>query len=119
MAVRESAGGTRRGRRWSARRNTRRIVSAVPKPQPAATAAIGVVAVLQATPRGLQAHALDVARGRDAGLGAERAGEVARAHVRARCHRLDRVVAGDVLEHRALDLAQRLARAAAARRAWR
>ncbi len=65
--------------------------------------------VLEPRARGLQAHALDVARGRDAGLGAKGAGEVARAHVGARGHRLDGVIAGDVLEHGALDLAQRLA----------
>ena len=66
-----------------------------------------LVAVLQPAPRGLKAHALDVAGGGHAGLGAERTGEVTPAHVGARCHRLDTVIAGDVLEHGALDLAQR------------
>ena len=94
-------------------------VSAVPKPHSAAIAASGSAGVLEPRARGLQAHALDVAGGRHAGLGAEGAREVARAHVRARGHRLDGVLAGDVLEHGALDLAQRLALGAAARRAWR
>jgi cell division septum initiation protein DivIVA len=69
----------------------------------------GLAGVLQAPARGLDAHALDVAGGRDAGLGAEGAGEVARAHVGAGGHGLDGVIAGDVLEHGLLDLAQRLA----------
>src|SRR5947209_8244089 len=41
-----------------------------------------LTALLQTPSCGLQAHALDVARGRDAGLVAEGAREVARAHVR-------------------------------------
>ena len=43
------------------------------------------------------------------GLGAEGAGEVAGAHVGASGHGVDGVIAGDVLEQRPLDLAQRLA----------
>ena len=85
------------------------MVSAVPKPQRGGDGGDRLAGVLEPAARGLEAHALDVARGRDAGLGAEGAGEVARAHVGARGHRLDGVIAGDVLEHGALDLAQRLA----------
>ena len=69
-----------------------------------------LVAVLEPPARGLEPHALDVARRRHAGLGAKGAREVARAHLRSRGHRLDRVLAGDVLDDAALDLAQRLAR---------
>ena len=78
-----------------------------------------LAAVLEPPARGLEPHALDVARRRHAGLGAKGAREVARAHVRSRRHRLDGVLAGDVLDDAALDLAQRLARAAAAPRASR
>ena len=65
--------------------------------------------VLEAPACGLEAHTLDVARGRDTGLGTESAREVARAHVRALGHRVDGVLAADVLDDAALHLAQRLA----------
>src|ERR1035437_222863 len=55
--------------------------------------------LLQLPAGGLQAHALDVAPGRDTRLGAERAGEVPRAHVRASGHGLDGVGLGDALEY--------------------
>ena len=60
--------------------------------------------------RRLQPNPLDVTGGCDAGLGAEGAREVPGAHVRARCHRLDGVVLGDVVGHEAKRFAQRLAR---------
>jgi F0F1-type ATP synthase membrane subunit b/b' len=66
-------------------------------------------AVLEQPAGGLEPHALDPAGGRDAGLGAEGAGEVARAHVCALGHGLDAVIAGDVLDDASLHLAQRLA----------
>ena len=94
----------------SARRNARRIVSGGAEATGRGDRRNRLCGVLQTPARRLQAHLLDVARGRDAGLGAERAGEVARAHVRARGERLDGQVGRGVLDHEALDLAQRLAR---------
>src|SRR5258707_15100027 len=56
-----------------------------------------LVALLQETACRLEADALDVARRGEPRLGAESACEIAHAHVGARGHRLDRVVARDVL----------------------
>ncbi|MEA2201943.1 MAG: cyclohexyl-isocyanide hydratase [Solirubrobacteraceae bacterium] len=69
----------------------------------------GLGAVLESPPRGLEAHPLDVAAGRDPGLGAKGAREVARAHVGARGHRLDGVILRDMLNDESHGLAQRLA----------
>src|SRR5205807_1224711 len=58
---------------------------------------------------GFHAHPLDVTRGCEAGLGAKRAREMPRAHVRASSHRLDGVARADVLDHQALHLTQAIA----------
>ncbi len=65
--------------------------------------------VFEGAPGCLQAQALDVAGGGDAGLRAEAAGEVTRAHVRAVGQRLHGEVKGQVLDGEALDVAQAVA----------
>src|SRR3954454_1149465 len=67
---------------------------------------------LEREARTLDAQRLDVGGGRHAGLGLERAGEVALAHARAAGERGDGEVVGEVVDHPRLQLAQRLARGA-------
>ena len=101
MAPASAAGWKRRrysaGPTPSARRKARRIVSGVPKPHAARDRRNRLRGVLQRAPRGLQAHALHVAGGRDPDLRAEGAGEVARAHVGALGQHLHREVPREVL----------------------
>ncbi len=94
----------------SARRNARRIVSAVPKPQASGDRRHRLLALLQPPPGGLQAQALHVAGGREPHLGAEAAREVARAHVGELRERLHRQVGREVLHRVALHLTQTVPR---------
>ena len=84
------------------------MVSVVPNPHAGATASMGS-ALSSRRAGGLDAHALDVAGRRLADLGAEAAGEMARAHGHALGHRLDREVALRVVEHPLLQVADGVA----------
>ena len=110
-----SRGGAWKRRRYSAgptssvRRNTRRIVSAVPKPQPAAIAAIGS-SVSSSRRRAASRRTRSTWRAGVTPVSARKARAKWRGLMWARAAIAStRVIAGDVLEHRPLDLAQRLA----------
>ena len=101
------------------RANARRIVSAVPKPAVRAISSTAQSVVSSRRRATSTRTLLDVGGRRAADLVAEHAGEVARAHRDTRREPLDAVVVVGMLDDPLLQIAHRLTRRRAARRAAR